>query len=100
MVGGGGVVLRARHGRRLVDHQLGLQRAGQPASQHRHQRQPVHAVARGQQQRRERGGSRSSGGDHATVANRDAPVNTSSDIAQVWAGLRPAATDSTPKEMP
>ena len=35
-----------------------------------------------------------------TVANCDAPVNTSSDIAQVWAGLRPAATDSTPKEMP
>jgi hypothetical protein len=45
MVGGGGIILRARHGGRLVDHQLRLQRAaGQPAAQYRHQRQPVHAV--------------------------------------------------------
>ncbi len=31
-----------------------------------------------------------------TTANCDAPVNTSADIAQVWATLRPAATASTP----
>ena len=33
-------------------------------------------------------------------ANCDAPVNTSIDITHAWAGLRPAATASTPKETP
>ena len=33
-------------------------------------------------------------------ANCDAPVNTSIDITQAWAQLRPAATASTPKETP
>ena len=33
-----------------------------------------------------------------TNVNCDAPVNVSSDIAQVWATLNPAATESTPKE--
>jgi hypothetical protein len=35
-----------------------------------------------------------------TNANCDAPVNTSIDITHAWAGLRPAATARTPKEMP
>ena len=33
-----------------------------------------------------------------TNMNCDAPVNATSDIAHVWATLKPAATASTPKE--
>src|SRR5699024_7994038 len=34
------------------------------------------------------------------AANCDAPVNTSRDITHAWAGVSPAATASTPKEIP
>ena len=59
------VLPRAGHGRRLVDHQLRLQRAaGTAPAQHGDEREAVDRVARREQQRRGKGGERAAARAH------------------------------------